>query len=174
MASGIYSITNSRNGKRYIGASVNIDLRWSVHKSILGNNKHHNIHLQRAWNKYGARVFEFVVLESIENKSKKYLHAIEQWWLYHHKGEYNIADKVSTSTFGRKHSEETKLKIGKASKGRGAGENNYSSKLTEEEVIEIRRLYTTGKYFHRELSELFSVSDSSIGYIINYKTWKHI
>jgi hypothetical protein len=33
---------------------------------MLNNNKHHNIHLQRAWNKYGSEFFEFFIIEECE------------------------------------------------------------------------------------------------------------
>ena len=48
---GIYKIINKVNGKYYVGSSLNINKRWSVHKSALSKNKHHNDHLQNAWNK---------------------------------------------------------------------------------------------------------------------------
>ena len=66
---GIYSITNTINGKRYIGQSKDIYKRWGKHKSELRNNKHANQHLQTAWNKYGEGCFLFEILEecSVDN-----------------------------------------------------------------------------------------------------------
>ena len=52
--SGIYSIENITNGKKYIGASSNIGGRIKYyHLRKLKINKHHNPHFQSAWNKYG-------------------------------------------------------------------------------------------------------------------------
>ncbi len=60
---GIYKITNKNNGKSYFGSSKNIEKRWLTHKNQLKNGIHHNIHLQRVWDKYGDDVFSFEVVE---------------------------------------------------------------------------------------------------------------
>lgn len=75
---GIYSITNLVNGKRYIGKSLSIHSRWSQHRKDLKNNKHYNAFLQRAWNKYGGENFKFEVVEKCE---KEYLHEKEIYWI---------------------------------------------------------------------------------------------
>ena len=61
--SGIYSILNLINGKRYIGKSNNIYKRWVEEKCSLRRKDFHNIHLQRAWYKYGESAFEFSIIE---------------------------------------------------------------------------------------------------------------
>ena len=61
--SGIYKILNIINNKIYIGSAVNIDRRWSEHKSLLTNNKHHSKYLQNSFNKYGTENFLFEVVE---------------------------------------------------------------------------------------------------------------
>ena len=61
--SGIYKIKNIINGKVYIGQTYNLKYRWSRHKSDLNNNRHHNKHLQNAWNKYGEDNFRFEIIE---------------------------------------------------------------------------------------------------------------
>lgn len=65
--SGIYKIKNKVNDKIYIGQSVNIYKRWCDHRYYLNSNSHQNIHLQRAWNKYGKDSFEFSVIEECLN-----------------------------------------------------------------------------------------------------------
>ena len=66
---GIYKITNTVNGKIYIGQSTNIETRWKQHKQHLRNNYHCNEHLQRAWNRYGENAFVFeVIAECTEDK----------------------------------------------------------------------------------------------------------
>ena len=50
---GIYSITNTINGKVYYGSSVDCERRWYQHKSSLNKNIHKNYHLQSSWNKCG-------------------------------------------------------------------------------------------------------------------------
>ena len=61
-AAGVYQIRNMLNGKIYIGSSVNLNKREQEHRSALNNNRHHSIHLQRAWKKYGEVNFEFETL----------------------------------------------------------------------------------------------------------------
>lgn len=48
------------------------------------------------------------------------------------------------------------------------------TKLTKEEVVEMRELYATGNYVLRELSEKFGVSISVVWRVVNNKTWKCI
>lgn len=64
-SSGIYSITCSGSGKVYIGSAECISLRWRSHYRNLLKGSHHNSHLQRSWNKYGADVFRFDVIERV-------------------------------------------------------------------------------------------------------------
>ena len=63
MKTGIYQIRNIINDDSYIGSAKDINRRWQRHKSALKHNHHENIHLQRAWNKYGEKNFIFEILE---------------------------------------------------------------------------------------------------------------
>jgi len=66
MSMGIYKIENMVNGKVYIGSSKDIKQRFRQHLSDLKNNRHHSIHLQRAWNKYGESNFKFSIIEELD------------------------------------------------------------------------------------------------------------
>lgn len=67
---GIYRITNTRNGKSYIGKTgVNFGDRWDCHRAQLNGGHHDNPYLQRAWNKYGADSFEFAIVEKVTDVS---------------------------------------------------------------------------------------------------------
>lgn len=90
--SGIYILTNSVNGKRYIGSSNNIRKRLWKHRSLLRHNKHENPYLQNAWNKYGEDMFAFAVIETCETDV---LLEREQYYIDTLKPEYNI--DVSTT-----------------------------------------------------------------------------
>lgn len=70
----IYKITNTVNGKCYIGQAKDYKARFQGHKLKLRKNEHDNPHLQYAWNNYGADAFTFEVLEFTEdyNEREKY------------------------------------------------------------------------------------------------------
>ena len=53
------------------------------------------------------------------------------------------------------------------------GVKHGMAKLTEEEVIEIRRLHAIG-LFHREIAVMFNVCPGTVGQIIRRKIWLHI
>jgi predicted XRE-type DNA-binding protein len=60
-------------------------------------------------------------------------------------------------------------------KGRAAkGENNATAKLNENQVIEIRDKYTTGKFLQRQLAIEYNISQVEISDITTRKIWKHI
>jgi hypothetical protein len=54
------------------------------------------------------------------------------------------------------------------------GEKNNNAKLTESQVKEIRQLYARGSITLKELGMKFGAGLSTIGRIVNHKTWKHI
>lgn len=65
---GIYSITNILNNKKYIGSTAkSFKSRLTQHLSKLRLDKHHCMHLQYAWNKYGENNFIFSIEEVIDN-----------------------------------------------------------------------------------------------------------
>lgn len=75
----IYCIENKDNGKCYIGQTINFPKRKREHLHGLRNNKHHNIHLQRSWNKHGEDKFRFYKLEKCS--SIKELNEREILWI---------------------------------------------------------------------------------------------
>ena len=117
--SGIYQIRNLTNGKVYLGSTVNLQRRWSEHKTKLQKNKHANRHLQFAWNKYGEESFVFEVLEYC--MKSEYLKR-EQYWLDQlkpYKNGYNICSTaIGGDTFSlNPRKEEIRKKFGKIRKG---------------------------------------------------------
>ena len=112
MTSGIYEIVNLVTGKRYIGSAVNIDKRWSTHKSDLRSNKHHCKYLQHSFNKYGENSFKFNILYEC-TPIKDILLFYEQLWIDFegYDNLYNESLLAGSVMSGRKHSEETKRKI---------------------------------------------------------------
>lgn len=144
--SGIYKIINIKNGKFYIGSAVNFEKRKRNHFNLLKRNVHDNIHLQRAYNKYGSEYFIFEIIECVEDKN--ILIEREQYWIdfYGIKNIYNICS-VAGNTFGRRHSEKTKKKIGIKSIGRkfDTESKNIQSLKAKERIKNgtIKGLFTT-------------------------------
>ena len=110
---GIYQITNTVNGKRYIGQSINISKRKSMHFYFLKSNTHINKHLQSSYNKYGKDSFLFEVLLLCD---KETLTFFEQLLVDGLDPEYNICKECVDSPKGRVVSEETKQKRREAGK----------------------------------------------------------
>ena len=112
--SGVYIITNTVNGNRYIGSSIDIHRRWVTHLRELRKGVHGNEILQRAWDKYGEKAFEFSVLlvcsehDTLLNE-QQFLDAVHP--------EYNICISVTASMLGRTMSDEHKRNISEARKG---------------------------------------------------------
>ena len=129
MAHGIYKIINILNNKFYVGSAVDLKRRKTRHFSELRKGNHKNGHLQAAWKKYGEQAFIFVVVEEVADVAL--LFEKENVWLKEHVGKpycYNIGvDALApmlgrtgehSPTWGHKHTEEAKLRIGVASKSR--------------------------------------------------------
>lgn len=75
---GIYKITNTLNGKCYIGQSVDIYKRWVKHKSNCVQNQQRNKCLYRAFRKYGIDNFTFEILQKCK---KEKLDEREEYWI---------------------------------------------------------------------------------------------
>ena len=78
--------------------------------------------------------------------------------------------------YQKKVSEESKRKISETCRGRlgRRGEKSPASKLTENDVINIRKIYVEKIMNQRELAEKYGVLPSAINLIINRKRWTHI
>ena len=201
MKSGIYCIENLKNGKRYIGQSVNLEKRKYEHFLALKGNNHFNSHLQNAYNKYGKNNFKFRILLYCELfELTKY----EQFFVDYYTPEllYNVRlecidsnqgitlskearKKISEAHNGKHLSKETRKKISEAQSGKHPsketrkklseikdGENNPNSKLTENQVFEILDLYYNKSKSQINIAKIFPVNDRAISYIIRGKRWK--
>ncbi len=116
--SGIYTITNLINGKIIVGSTEDLNKRNKDHFSQLKRGTHKNPHLQYSFNKHGENNFKFEVLEEC---NIEYLISTELFWVnmldtQNKERGYNIITPA-LGWKGGKHTEESKKKIGLASKG---------------------------------------------------------
>lgn len=63
---GVYCIRNTRNGKRLIGSSVNLDAIFNRHRMQLRIDAHRNKPLSVDWKEFGEEAFVFEVLETLD------------------------------------------------------------------------------------------------------------
>jgi group I intron endonuclease len=112
---GIYAIVNTANGAAYVGSSIDIELRFRHHKNGLNKGEHHNVYLTRAWKRYGAEKFAFIILEEMPDASRSEMYAREQFWIDTLLDSYNISGVVDVPApcyrTGWHHTEEVKQRI---------------------------------------------------------------
>ena len=128
----IYSYTNSINGKKYIGQTINPRQRKSQHKSSAFNENDANYDtlLHRAFRKYGYDNFIYEVLaevDTIEELNQLEIYYIDKFNTTTPNG-YNILEggRNAFHPFPEELKEIKSLEYGK---------------LTKEEVIELRKAY---------------------------------
>lgn len=198
----IYKITNIKNKKIYIGQTIEPPLaRWENHKYHLKTNTHHNVHLQRAWKKYGDDSFQFEII--CEANSKEELNKLEENWIKQvSKNSYNIRpggskshhtnetrrkvsislkryfkehpevrERIRESKVGLKATDETKQRMRDSHK---RGSSHHNSVLTEKKVLSIREQYIPRKIGLLTLARKFGVDKRTVLNIIHRKTWSHI
>jgi hypothetical protein len=68
-ASGIYVIRCDVTGDEYVGKSVNIPVRWYMHRYYLNDGRGVNLKLQAAWNAHGESAFSFRIWKQCGRQS---------------------------------------------------------------------------------------------------------
>lgn len=110
----VYQVRNLRNGKCYIGQTMNdVARRWAHHRWVLRNHRHNNCYLQRAWDKHGEAAFIFEILDQ-SAKTIDELNALETFYVATTPNLYNLTSGGRNG----KCSEETKRKLSRAGKGK--------------------------------------------------------
>jgi len=129
----IYCITNTVNGHRYIGQTVQaLNVRWRAHKAEANRGSEYAIH--RAMRKYGYDRFEvkpvITVDQSILDKDLQILDRLEMFFINHYQtrtwhkqgynsapGGHNLGHGKDNPNYGRKHTEEELAKLSAAKTG---------------------------------------------------------
>lgn len=156
MNTGIYKIENTENGKSYYGSACNMKSRWRTHRSRLMNNKHENIKLQSAWNKYGVGAFKFIPIIICQREDLLFYEQRVLDGYQSVKFGYNICgiagncsgviqskearEKKAAAMRGRKFSLETRAKLSMALKG----------KPKSQKVVDLLRSYNEDRVFTAE------------------------
>jgi len=155
MNSAIYEIRNNINNKFYIGSAVDFSKRRATHVCTLRKGTHKNKYLQAAWNKYGEVAF---TIKPLIYCDKENLILYEQRFIDLLNPNYNL-DRIAGSPMGRKLSQETKDKIGKANKGNKPW--TYGKKLPQ--YLKDKLLtYSLGIPKSKETKEKISKSKTGI------------
>jgi group I intron endonuclease len=156
---GLYVITNTQNGRVYVGSTKRFFRRFYSHAYELETQRHSNRFLQADFNKCGADAFRFDVLEVLDGP-KETLHEREEMWLaaVYDRGVncYNLIDRAVSRDGSENRrprvgvkrgpmSEETKRKISEANSGVRNGnygkrrENFRHSEETRHRLSEMQR-----------------------------------
>lgn len=131
-----------------------------------------NDYLQNARNKHGEEAFEFKIIVECDEDDLIWIEQVylDRYWedgvLYNMnpladrppmteetKEKMSKAAMGHTRNLGRKRTEETRAKMSKAM----VGNTNPSTKLTNQDVREIRRLYATGKVTQALLGKIWGI-----------------
>lgn len=182
MKSGIYMIKNLKNGKIYIGQSVNVLRRLRDHRYLLRKNMHSNDYLQKQFNRDGFENFEFKILEYCEEEC---LNKKEKDWMLKfntldRKNGYNLElwdneQKIvseqsreakrgkNNPMFGKKHSQD----FVEYMKTKNRGQSN----IFKESDVEFIKISLINGITQTELSLLYNVKISTINKIAKCKNW---
>lgn len=167
MTIGIYKITNTVNGKVYIGKSHNIEERFKQHIEGLNGKRNHNPHFQSVWNKYGKSNFKFEIIHPLKRYVEEEISDLEIYYI----SKYNSTDANYGYNFqcggqGGKLSERHKEIMKQQSQFKNAS-------LTYEEVVQIKlALYCL--IDKRELSEIFNVDIGVIKSISEARNYYYV
>lgn len=158
----IYKITNTVNGKCYIGQSVNISKRWSAHKNCKKNHPLYN-----SIKHYGVDNFTFEVICEISEQTEAdafEIFMIDQYHSTDRRFGYNI--DLGGNGAG-KISESTKQKISLSKQGEKS--STFRHDLTPEIRDQISREYAEGTTSSYKLATKYNCGQNTILRIIRKK-----
>ncbi len=151
----IYKITNTINEKVYIGlTTTSLKTRWQSHKGSVKSNPRP---LYRAMRKYGIENFTIEVIDETDSMEK--LAELERSYIKKYNSRdpqfgYNLAAGGQTSAL----------------------DDNGRAKLTLNEVIQIREIYSHGELRCKKCWEMYKnkISFSAFQKIWEGTTWKNV
>ena len=156
--SGIYGWRNTENGKWYVGQSIDVNRRESDHLTKLRANKHSNTYLQSSWNIHKECSFEFRILEICHEEM---LDIREIAWISYYKSDQrDFGYNIKSGGLRSAHSEETKKKIGIASKARKRKPHSEETKLRISKAKIGKKLKPFSIEHKRKMSEKAKIRES--------------
>lgn len=177
----IYKVTNLVNGKVYIGkTSRKFEQRKSQHiRKAFNSNS--NLAFHRALRKYGEDNFTWEVIDSAETE-EEILEKEIIWIAYYNTYTHNKNSNGYNMTLGGdgasgfKQNEESvqkRLDTMKRNDSIQRGTKNHNSKLTEDDVLQIKKLIKTGITISK-IAIKFNVEPETVSGIKRGKSWVHI
>ena len=147
---GIYCFTNRYNNKKYIGQSIQLEVRYDQHKrNCLNPNDHsYNSKFYRALRKYGFENFNYEILIQDDAFTKETLNEAEVYFISLYDSYYNGYNETPGGQYS----------------------NNFT-KLKQDEVYAIYDDLSNPFLTMREIAQKFNVSDSLISMINIGKVW---
>ena len=180
----VYVITNTINGKRYIGqTTTSLERRWWFHQ------KHSSCtYVHAAIKKYGPKNFTIEVIcepPTIDLMNELEAEYIQRYYTLAPNG-YNLTEggraprhsemtrkKMSLSHMGMRRSEESTRKSADGIRGIKRRHEQTTRKLSLEQASEIRQLYSTGDYAQIALAKRFGINQPQISKLIRGETYRN-
>lgn len=182
MKAYVYKISTTFNDVYYVGKTTMPDHRWHAHK--LAANRPNN-KLYRSMFKHGIENFRFEIICECETEQEAY--EIERKLIHDAKSSgielFNTApggtggsDGEGLKKYFANQDNRKKLSVRvKEAYQDPEVRKRVAKKLSESEVVEIRRLkHENPSLDYQTLADQFHVSGSTIWHIVNYKTWKNV
>lgn len=169
----IYCINCLTSGKSYIGITEDFERRLAMHWSRARSGSQAVLH--KAIRKYSENNFNVKLIEKVETWEK----ACEREIYYIKDLKTKIPDGYNMTnggegTLGLIVSKEVKQKLSIAHKGLQVGEKHGSAKLTEQDVLTIRKRYKIEDISFSQLAERYNVRQEQIHCVVTGKSWSHI
>lgn len=177
--SGIYRWTNNLNGKSYVGSSINLSKRFNQYFSpkLLSNRRYISL-INQALLKYkvdnfSLEILEYCAKESVLDREQLYLNLLKPKYNIYLKAGSPMGFKHSeksraimkTLAERRRHSKETRLKIGASLKGRvllaetlAKMVNNRTNYKHSDATKEKLRAKLLGRKFSQETKDKMAIS----------------
>lgn len=172
----IYKVENNHNQKVFIGRS-----KMTLDEVKIQHWRNYNHHIKKgmslsklyqAFKSEQWDSFTWSVVASTDNKDDAKL-KLKQWRTY-----YNSVDdglnQMNGFKKGHTHSDAHRQQLKQLMTERFAHEASRTAKLTEEDVVYIRHMYSKFDVTQLNLANQFGVTVGNISHIINKRSWQYI